>query len=71
VSQYGGERAIGVACTQLGPEYTATRARKGVDEEAEFFAAGPSAIAELHLVTRTPKRLFASLEGQPQLGAYS
>lgn len=67
VSQYRGERAIGVACTQLGPEYTTTRARKIVDEWARFFAAGPSAIAELHFVTRTPQRLFASLEGQSQL----
>lgn len=62
VSQYGGERAIEVACTQLRPEYTATQARKIVEQWAQFFAAGPSPITELHFVTRTPKRLFVSLE---------
>jgi hypothetical protein len=33
----------------------------------DYFSAGPSPIQELTFVTRTPKRLFEALRGQPQL----
>jgi len=67
VGEYHGEPTIAVAATQLALSYTRTQATKIVDEWVRFFSAGPSPITELHFVTRTPKRLFASLAGQSQL----
>jgi hypothetical protein len=67
VAEYAGEEAVAVSCTQLGTRYSATQARKVVDEWAEFFASGPSPILDLQFTSRTPKRLFASLRGQTQL----
>lgn len=65
VSEYRGERTIRVACTQLSG-CTAREAKRVVDEWVEFLAQ-PSEVTDLELVTRTPARLFAALEGQPQL----
>ena len=67
VSAYAGQPQILVSCTQLGTNYTTTRARKIVDAWVEFFASGPSPITDLEFTSRTPKRLFASLSGQTQL----
>ena len=38
-----------------------------VADWTDFFSSGRSAIRDLEFVTRTPKRLFASLQGQTQL----
>lgn len=36
-------------------------------EWVEFFRSGPTPITDLTFTTRTPKRLFDALAGQPQL----
>jgi hypothetical protein len=59
VSEYHGESAVSVAATQLGTEFTRTHATRIVQEWIEFLTAGPSAIVELHFVTRTPKAVGA------------
>lgn len=65
-SEYVGQHAIAVACTQLGPNYTATRAKRIVDDWIELLSR-PTPLTDLQFTTRTPKRLFAALSGQPQL----
>jgi hypothetical protein len=65
-SEYQGQRAIAVSCTQLGTDYTPGRARRVVDEWIELLSQ-PTAVSDLQFTTRTPKRLFAALSGQPQL----
>ena len=65
-SDYDGQPAIAVACTQLGSRYTPARAKRIVDEWIELLG-GPTPVADLQFTTRTPKRLFAALSGQPQL----
>jgi hypothetical protein len=67
VREYEGESSIALAATQLGSGYSETRKRQIVNEWADFFKAGPSPIRTLQFTTRTPKRLFAALSGQPQL----
>ncbi|WP_380159616.1 hypothetical protein [Kineococcus sp. R86509] len=67
LSDYSGERLVRLAATQLGNAYSASAARKVVTEWVEYFSSGPSPIEELHLVTRTPRRLFTALQGQSQL----
>jgi hypothetical protein len=67
VDEYDGSPAVRISATQLGTEYTATQARKIVDGWCDFFAAGPTPIVILGFTSRTPKRLFASLQGQTQL----
>ncbi len=67
VSEYLGEARVTVAATQLDGECSATEARRVVAEWVDYFSAGPSPIQELTFVTRTPKRLFEALRGQPQL----
>lgn len=67
VSEYGGEPAVSLAATQLGSAYSANEAKKVVTEWVQFFSSGPSPIEELRLVTRTPQRLFNSLQQQSQL----
>jgi hypothetical protein len=67
VSEYSGERSVWVSATQLGSQFSATEARKIVSEWIEFFSSGPSPIEDLRFATRTPKRLFESLEAQTQL----
>lgn len=69
VNEYCGESAIRLCPTQLGLAYSERRKRQIVAEWVEFLAAGPTPITTLYLVTRTPKRLFAALAGQPQLTA--
>lgn len=69
VAQYRGEAAVRVSATQLGTDYTATARRKVVDRWCEYFAAGPSPITDLSFISRTPKRMFASLQQQTQLTA--
>jgi len=66
-AQYTGQSAVRVAATQLGPRYSGSDAKRIVDEWVEFFASGPSAIQDLELASRTPRRLFEALAGQPQL----
>lgn len=67
VAEYEGEASIRVSATQLGTRYSAAAARRVVEEWVEFLAAGPSPIRELAFTTRTPRRLFEALAGQPQL----
>jgi hypothetical protein len=67
VAEYAGQSAIRVAATQLGPRYSSSDAKRIVAEWVEFFASGASPIQDLGLVSRTPRRLFDSLAGQPQL----
>ena len=66
VSEYRGA-AVRVSATQLGTRYSAAAARRIVDEWVNFLAAGPSPIRELDFTSRTPRRLFEALGGQPQL----
>jgi hypothetical protein len=67
VSEYDGESVVSVAATQLGTAFTRTDATRIAQEWIDFLSAGPSAIVELHFVTRTPKRLFSALAEQSQL----
>ena len=67
VAEYAGQPAIRVAATQLGPRYSSSDAKRIVAEWVELFASGPSPIHDLGLVSRTPRRLFEALAGQPQL----
>jgi hypothetical protein len=67
VSEYRGERAVAIAATQLGTDYTRAQASRVVAEWVEFFSSGPTPITELHFVSRTPERLFAALRNQVQL----
>lgn len=67
LADYDGGPVVRVSATQLGTKYSAYQARKIVNQWCEFFAAGPTAITDLALTSRTPKRLFASLRGQTQL----
>lgn len=64
--EYRGQRSAVIACTQLGSDYTATRARRVVDEWIELLH-GQTSLVELQFSSRTPKRLFAALADQPQL----
>lgn len=66
VSEYKGQRAIAVSCTQLGTEFTSSRARRVVEEWIELLSSR-TPLTDLEFTTRTPKRLFAALAGQPQL----
>ncbi|PWJ24337.1 hypothetical protein ATK17_0425 [Branchiibius hedensis] len=65
-SEYEGQPAIVVACSQLGSRYTPARAKKIVEEWIELLG-GPMPLVDLEFTTRTPKRVFAALSGQPQL----
>jgi len=67
VANYAGQEVVKVSCTQLGTNHTAAQARRVVADWTDFFSSGPSAMRDLEFVTRTPKRLFASLQGQTQL----
>lgn len=69
VREYEGETSVALAATQLGSAYSETRKRQIVDEWVEFFRSGPTPIRSLNFLTRTPKRLFASLSAQSQLTA--
>ena len=66
-SEYAGQSAVQVACTQLDSGYTPAQARRVVAEWAELLSGEQTAIRDLQFVTRTPKRLFAALSGQVQL----
>jgi hypothetical protein len=63
--EYNGETVVAIEATQL--DVAPAVASRIVREWCSFFAAGPSPILDLEFVSRTPRRLFASLEGQPQL----
>jgi hypothetical protein len=65
-SEYQGQTAISVRCTQLGTEYSSSRARRIVDEWVELLST-PTPVTDLQFTTRTPRRLFAALAGQPQV----
>lgn len=66
-SEYAGQAAIHVACTQLGNAYTPTQARRVVAEWVDMLSGERTAISDLQFLTRTPKRLFNALSGQTQL----
>ena len=66
VAEYVGQAAIRVSATQLGVTYSRADAKRIVAEWCRFFSR-PSPILELHFTSRTPKRLFEALAGQPQL----
>ena len=61
-AEYCGQTAIAVACTQLGPAYTASRAKRIVDEWVDLLGQRTE-LVELEFTTRTFKRLFAALAG--------
>jgi len=65
-SEYDGQSEIAVSCTQLGTAYTASLAKKVVAEWVELLES-PTPLTSLQFTSRTPKRLFAALAGQPQL----
>jgi len=65
-SEYDGQSEIAVSCTQLGTAYTARLAKKVVAEWVELLKS-PTPLTSLQFTSRTPKRLFAALAGQPQL----
>ncbi|MDE9364123.1 hypothetical protein PZ938_00750 [Luteipulveratus sp. YIM 133132] len=65
-SEHPGQAAIAVSCTQLGAGYTASRAKRIIDEWIELLS-NPTPLVGLQFTTRTPKRLFAALAGQPRL----
>ena len=67
VREYDGQEELAVAATQLGTEYSPSRAREVVQEWVRFFSAGPTPIRRLRFTTRTPARLFGALAGQTQL----
>ena len=67
LSEYRGQKRLGVAATHLSVKYPPAEARRIVDEWCEFFAAGPSPIRHLAFLSRTPKRLFEALASQTQL----
>lgn len=68
VHEYDGHsEVLRLRATQLGARYSASQARRVLQEWVDFFASGPSTIRDLRLVTRTPARLFDALAGQTQL----
>ncbi|GAB2763074.1 hypothetical protein GCM10027020_14220 [Nocardioides salsibiostraticola] len=67
VAEYDGESSVSIAATQLGSAFSERRKRQVVDEWIDFFGSGPTLIRSLCFTTRTPKRLFSALSGQPQL----
>lgn len=68
VGEYDGGSSVIIACTQFDHQkYTRTQAVRIVSEWCDFFASGPTPIESLRFVSRTPKRLFASLSAQEQL----
>ncbi len=62
---YDDDLAVAVQATQL--DVSRSMATRIVAEWCDFFRSGPSQIRELEFTSRTPKRLFAALEGQTQL----
>ena len=66
-AEYAGQSVIRIACTQLGGSYTPTRARQVVAEWVDLLSGEPTAVTDLQFLSRTPKRLFDALSGQPQL----
>lgn len=66
-SEYAGQETVRVSCTQLGPSYSPGQARRILEGWVDLLSGGPTAITDLQFVSRTPKRLFAALGGQPQL----
>ena len=48
VSEYTGQRAIAVSCTQLGTGFTSSRARRVVDEWIKLLSS-PTPLTELRL----------------------
>lgn len=65
--EYEGQETIRLCCTQLGPSYTPGQARRILEGWVDLLSGGPTPITDLQFVSRTPKRLFAALGGQPQL----
>lgn len=65
-TEYKGEAAVVVACTQLGSKYSSSGAKRVLDEWVDLLRS-PTSITDLQFTTRTPARLFAALVAQPQL----
>jgi hypothetical protein len=67
VAEYEGQEEIRIQATQLGTDYTASAARRVVEDWVKFLAAEQSSIRRLEFTSRTPSRLFEALAGQAQL----
>lgn len=65
-SEYKNDEAVCVEATQ-NDALTATQKKKLVQEWVDFFEAGPTPLKRLDFTTRTPRRLFESLQHQTQL----
>lgn len=72
VSQYRGEPALNINCTQLGdsftPQYKTAKDKKRVlDEWCDFLTANPHTFEELSFGTRMPQALFNAVCVQKSL----
>lgn len=72
LSEYQGESALRIHCTQLGdsltPQYKAAKEKKRVLQEwCDFFYEQPTAFEELEFVTRMPQALFDAVCAQKRL----
>lgn len=59
-SEYRRQRYLGLACTQLGPPYTASDQKRIVQEWCEFFRESPP-VRELSLRSRVSSELFEAV----------
>lgn len=72
VSEYTGEKALTINCTQLGdsftPEYKTAKEKKRVLQEwCDFLQNNPTAFTELIFCTRMPQELFDAVCAQQNL----
>lgn len=72
VSEYTGEKALTINCTQLGdsftPEYKTAKEKKRVLQEwCDFLQNNPTAFTELTFCTRMPQELFDAVCAQQNL----
>ena len=71
VAEYEGQEDVRIRATQLGTGYTASAARRVVQDWVDLLSAGTSPIRRLEFTSRTPSRLFEALAGQRQLQSLS
>lgn len=72
VSEYTGEKALTINCTQLGdsftPQYKTAKEKKRVLQEwCDFLQNNPKAFTELNFCTRMPQELFDAVCAQQNL----
>lgn len=72
VSQYQGEKALTINCTQLGDSFTPqfktqSQKKRVLQEWCDFLTANPSAFEELSFGTRMPQTLFNAVCAQKNL----